>query len=160
ARDGRRDFGDVTDLTGEVTGHRIHVVREVLPHAADVFHVRLATELALTADLARDARHLRREAVELVHHRDRRSVELENCHAHLHRDLARQVAARDGGGYFGDVAHLPREVRGHRVHVVGEIFPRARDARHDGLTTELALAADFARHTRHFGREAVELVHH
>ena len=44
--------------------------------------------------------------------------------------FARQVAARDGGRDLGDVAHLRREVAGHRVHVVGEVLPRARDARH------------------------------
>ena len=35
-----------------------------------------------------------------------------------------------------------------------------RHAAHFGLAAELALGADLARHARHFGGEAVELVHH
>ena len=43
---------------------------------------------------------------------------------------------RHGRRHFGDVAHLRREVRAHRVHRVGEVFPGARHARHDGLAAE------------------------
>ena len=34
-------------------------------------------------------------------------LELQDFAAHVHRDLARQVAARHGGRHLGDVAHLP-----------------------------------------------------
>ena len=50
-------------------GHEVHVVGEVLPGAGDALHLGLAAELALGADLARDARHLRGERRELVDHR-------------------------------------------------------------------------------------------
>src|SRR5207249_2400865 len=63
------DLGDVADLAGQVAGHQVHVVGHVLPHAAHAPHVRLATELALGAHLARYARHLAREGVELADHR-------------------------------------------------------------------------------------------
>ena len=79
---------------------------------------------------------------------------------HVDGDLARQVAAGDGGGHVGDVADLAGEVRRHRVDVVGQILPGAGHARHGGLAAELAFGADLARHARHFRREAVELVHH
>ena len=62
-------LGDVADLAGEVRGHGVHVVGEVLPGAADARHLRLAAELAFRADLAGDAGHLGGEAVELIDHR-------------------------------------------------------------------------------------------
>ena len=62
-------LGDVAHLAGQVAGHRVHVVGEVLPGAGDALHLRLAAELAFGADLARHAGHLRGEGVELVDHR-------------------------------------------------------------------------------------------
>src|SRR6185503_1109857 len=38
--------------------------------------------------------------------------------------------------------------------------PRAGDAGHDRLATQLAFRTDFARHARDFGREAVQLIDH
>ena len=55
-------LGDVAHLAGQVGGHRVHIVGQILPGAADALDLRLAAELALRADLARDARHLRGEA--------------------------------------------------------------------------------------------------
>ena len=92
--------------------------------------------------------------VQLVHHRVDGFFQLQDFAFHVHRDLARQVAARDRGRHFGDVAHLAGQVGGHRVHVVGQVLPRAGDARHLRLAAELAFGADFARHARHFGGEA------
>jgi hypothetical protein len=37
------------------------------------------------------------------------SLELQNLAAHVHRDFARQIAAGDGDGHFGDVTHLGGE---------------------------------------------------
>ncbi len=54
----------------------------------------------------------------------------------------------------------PVQVAGHRVHVVGEIFPGAGDARHLRLAAEAAFGADLARHAGDFRGEAVQLIHH
>ena len=54
---------------GQVAGHGVHGVGQVLPRAGDALHVGLAAELAFGADLARHARHLGGERRELVHHR-------------------------------------------------------------------------------------------
>jgi hypothetical protein len=67
--DGGGHLGDVAHLAGEVGGHEVHVVGEVLPGAADALHLRLAAELAFGAHLAGHAGHLGGEGVELVHHR-------------------------------------------------------------------------------------------
>ena len=121
---------------------------------------RLAAELAFGADLARDARDFRGERVELVHHRVDGVFELENFAAHVDRDLARQVAARDRRGHMRDVAHLVGEVAAHGVHRVGQVLPGAGDARHDGLAAELAVGADLARHARDFRGERTQLIDH
>ena len=66
----------------------------------------LAAEFAFGADFARHARDFAGERVELIHHRVDGVLQLENFAFHVDRDLARQVAARNGGGDFGDVSHL------------------------------------------------------
>src|SRR5262249_2075800 len=52
ARDGGRDFGDVTYLTRQVASHRVDVVRQVLPRACDTRNDGLTTQLALGTYLA------------------------------------------------------------------------------------------------------------
>ena len=135
-------------------GHRVDVVGEVLPRAGHAGHDGLAAELALGADLARHAADLGGEGVQLIDHRVDRVLQLEDLALDVDRDLAREVAARDRGRDVGDVADLAGQVRGHRVDVVGEVLPGAGDARHLGLSAELALGADLARHARDLGGEA------
>ena len=147
-------------MAREIARHRVDVVGEVLPHTAHVFHFGLTAELAFRTDFARDARHFRREPVQLIDHRIDGLLELENFAFDIDRDLAGQVAAGDGGRHFRDVAHLARQVRRHRVHVIREILPRACDAGHDRLPAELAFGADFARDARHLGRERAQLIDH
>src|SRR4029077_10020422 len=127
ARDGGGDLGDVAHLRGQVAGEQVHVVGEVLPRAGRAGHVRLATEAAFGADLARDARHLAGEAAQLLDHGVQRLLELQQLAAHVDADLLREVSAGDGGRDLGDVPHLRGEVLRHRVHVVGEVLPGAGD---------------------------------
>ena len=122
--------------------------------------LRLAAELAVGADLARDARDFRGERVELVHHRVDGVLELENLAADVDRDLARQVAARDRRRHLRDVAHLAGQVAAHRVDRVGQVLPRAGDAGHDRLAAELAVGADLARDARDLRGERAQLVDH
>ena len=107
---GRRHFGDVAHLAGEVAGHEVHVVGEVLPRAGHALHLGLTAELAFGAHFAGHAGHFRGERAELIHHRVDRVLELENFALHVDRDLLRQVAAGHGLGHFGDVADLAGEV--------------------------------------------------
>ena len=158
--DGGGDIGDVADLAGEVGGHAVDVVGEVLPGAADALDVGLAAQLALRAHLAGHAADFRGERVELVHHDVDRVLQLEDLPLGVDGDLLRQVAASDGGGDIGDVADLPGEVGGHAVDVVGEVLPGAADALDVGLAAQLALRADLACHAADFRGERVELVHH
>src|SRR5207248_234777 len=160
AGDRGRHFGDVANLRGQIGRHGVDVVGEVLPGAGDAGHFGLTAELAFGADLARDARHLTGEAVELIDHRIEGFLELQDLAAHVDRDLAREVAAGDRGRHLGDVADLRGQIAGHRVHAVGEVLPGAGDAGHYGLTAELAVGTDFAGDARHLAGKGVELVDH
>ena len=59
-RDGGRDLGDVAHLAGEVAGHGVDRVGEVLPRAGHALDFRLTAELPFRTDFARDARDFRR----------------------------------------------------------------------------------------------------
>ena len=152
--------GDVAHLAGQVAGHEIHAVGEVLPRAGHALHVGLAAELAFGADFAGHAGHFRGERAELIDHRVDGVLQLEDFALHVDGDLLRQVAVGHGRGHVGDVAHLAGEVAGHEVHAVGQVLPRAGHAAHVGLAAELAFGADFAGHAGHFGGERAELIHH
>ncbi len=158
--DGGRHDGDVSHLGGEVAGHQVHGVGQVLPRTGDAFHVGLTAEFSFGADFAGDAGHFRGERAELVHHGVDRVLEFENFALHVDGDLLGEVAVGDGGGHLGDVAHLGGEVRGHGVHGVGEVFPVTGDAFDLGLAAEFSFGADFAGHAGDFGGEAAELLHH
>ena len=157
---GGHDFHDAADLFGEVGGHEVDVVGEVLPGAAHAGHLRLAAELALGADFAGHARDFAGEGVELIDHRVDGVLQLQDFALHVDGDLAVEIAARDGGGDFRDVADLRGEVGAHGVDRVGEILPRAGHAGHHGLHAEPAFGADLAGHARHFRGEGAELLDH
>src|SRR4029077_5594932 len=118
---------DAAHLLGQVRAHDVDGVGQVLPGAGDARRLRLAAELAFGAHFAGDARHFRGEGVELVHHRVYGVLQLQDFALHIDGDLARQVAARDGRGHLGDVAHLGGQVGGEQVDVVGEVLPCAAD---------------------------------
>src|SRR5207248_584955 len=152
--------GNAADLGGQVTGHKVDVVGEVLPHPGHAADLSLSAELPLGADLAGDAGHLRGEAGELVDHRVDGVLQLQNLTLHVHGDLLRQLAAGDDRRHLRDVPYLPRLVARHQVDVVGEALPRPGRAADVGLSAELALGADLAGDAGHLGGEAGQLVHH
>src|SRR5204862_80763 len=142
---GRGHLGDVPHLTGQVGGHQVDVVGEVLPGAGNAVHLGLAAELALGADFPGHARHFGGEAVELVHHGVDGVLQLQDLALHVDGDLLGEVALGHGGGDVGDVPHLTGQVGGHQVDVVGEVLPGAGDALHLRLAAELAFRTHFPR---------------
>src|SRR5205823_1082281 len=140
---GNSHVGDVADLGRQVAGHGVDVVGEVLPSAGHALDLGLAAELAVRADLAGHAGHFGGKGVELVHHRVHGVLAFQTLSRAIDGDLLGQVAAGHGDSNVGDVAHLRGQVAGHRVDVVGEIFPGAGHARNHGLAAELAVGADF-----------------
>src|SRR5213594_2414445 len=146
--DGRRDLGDVAHLAGQVAGHQVHVVGDVLPHAANPTHVRLATELALGAHLARYTRHLAREGVELADHRVHgpggvQELALERAPVDLQGHGLRQVAVGHRADHARDLGVRAGEVLGQVVDRVEGGRPRASRAPR-GRPVDLALLADLA----------------
>src|SRR5690606_5076554 len=138
------DVGDGAHLVGQVVGHLVDVVGQVLPGAADARNLRLPAELALGADLARHAGYFAGERVQLVDHRVDGVLELEDLALHVDGDLLGKIPQRHRCGHFGDVAHLPGAVGRQRVDVVGEVLPGAADAFDLGLPAEAPFGADLA----------------
>src|SRR6185369_10979441 len=158
--DGNRDIGDVTDLSGQVTGHHVDAFGQILPNAAHVAHLGLAAELAFGADLTGDARHFGRKGVELIDHGIDRFFQLEDLAFDVDGDFLRQVAVGDSDRHFRDVTNLSGQVAGHDVDAFGQILPNAAHVAHLGLTAELAFGADLTGDASHFGGKAAQLIDH
>ena len=153
-------FHQSPHLRGQVGGHVVYVIGQVLPHTGHVGHRCLAAELALGAHFLRHPGYLAGEDVKRVHHLVQVVLQVEQLAVDVYRNLLAQVAARYGGGHVGNVPYLRGQVAGHRVHVVGQVFPGAAHVRHFGLAAELAFGAHFAGHPGYFVAEDVERVHH
>src|SRR5262245_57937373 len=142
---GRRHLRDVADLRGQVAGHRVDVVGQILPRTRHAPHLSLTAELAFGADLTGDARHLGGERVELIHHHVDRVLQLQDFALHIDGDLLRQITFGHRRSHFGDVAYLGRQVACHEIDAVGQVLPGAAHVLHLGLTAELAFGAVLAR---------------
>ena len=153
-------LSDVANLAGKVAGHEVYVVGKIFPRTTDARHLRLTAQLAFCSHFAGHARHFAGKCIELIDHRVDGVFEFENFAFHVHGDFARQIAASNGGGYLGNVAHLGGQVAGHGVDGVGEIFPGSSDTGHDRLPAQLAVGADFAGYARHFRGKRSQLIHH
>src|SRR6185312_8039120 len=140
----RRDFSNVSHLTREVAGHSIDRVSEILPGTSNARHIGLTTQSSFGSDFASDARHLSGKRAQLLDHGVECFFKLQNFAANVDRNFFRKIAGGYGGCHFCNVSYLTSEVAGHEVHIVGEILPRSRDARHVCLSTESAFCSDFA----------------
>src|SRR6202041_1216848 len=67
-RHGGGDLGNISNLTGEVSGHGVDRIGQVFPGSGDAGDVSLAAEAAFAANFARNAGDFTGEGVELVHH--------------------------------------------------------------------------------------------
>ena len=153
-------MGDVADLVGQVGGHEVDVVGQVLPGSRDAGDERLPAELALGPNLAGHARHLVGERRELIDHRVDRLLELEDLALDVDGDLLRQVAVGHRRRDHRDVAHLIGQVGRHEVDVVGQVAPGSGDVVDLCLAAELAVGADLTGHPADLGGEARQLVDH
>ena len=122
---GGRHVGDRAHLRREVGRELVHVVGEVLPGSRRAGHARLSAQLPFHAHLARHRGHLIREGGERVDHRVDRVRQLRDLPLGLQGELPPEIAVRDPRHDPRDSPHLPGEVGGHGVHVVGEILPHA-----------------------------------
>ncbi len=158
--DRRGHLGDVAHLHGQVVGHQVDVVAQVLPDARDARHVCLAAQNALGAHLTGHPGHLLGKAGQLVDHGVDRRDELEDLALRVNGDLLGQVALGDRGRDLGDVAHLDGQVVRHEVHGLREVLPGAGDTLDLGLAAQHALRAHLTRHARDLLGEGRQLVDH
>ena len=115
---GHRDghFGDVAHLRGQVGGHRVDAFGQVLPDAGDFAHLGLAAELAVGADFAGHARHLRGEHPELLDHGvddigRAQELALQRTAIDVEIDGLQQIALGHRGDGAGDFAWSARADR-------------------------------------------------
>src|SRR5205823_5649841 len=102
--DRRHHLGDSAHLSGQVDGHGVDALGQVLPDAADALHHRLAAQLSFGSDLARNARNFTCERVQLVDHRVHGLFQVEDLASDIDRDLTREVAVCYRGGDLRDVS--------------------------------------------------------
>src|SRR6185503_17909037 len=155
-----RDLRDVAHLAGEVAGHGVDGVGEVLPGAGHALDLGLAAEASVRADLAGHPGDFGSERRELVHHRVDGDLQLQDLALDVDRDLLGEVAGGHGLGDVRDVADLHGERARHHVDGVGEVLPGAGHARDFRLPAQLAFRADLAGHARDLGGERAQLIHH
>ena len=120
------DLGDVADLAGEVAGHEVDVVGQVLPGAGDAPHLRLAAELpsvptSRATRVTSAANDVSWSTIVLMVFFSSRISPCTSTVIFLDRSPW-ATAVVD----LGDVADLAGEVAGHRVDVVGQVLPDAR----------------------------------
>ncbi len=145
---------------GQVGGHRVHVVGQVLPGAGDAGHLRLAAELALGADLARHAAHLDGEGPKLADHpvdklRGAQVFAPERVARKLQGHRLGKVALRDRPDH---AAHLDRglgELVDQRVDGLDLPRPVADGIAHRHAHVDLSLLADLALHVLQVAVEAL-----
>ena len=118
--------------------HAVDVVGQLLPRAADALDRGLTAEPAFRADLARDARHLGRERVQLIDHRVERRLEVEHLAPRVDGDLPRQVAGATARATSAMLRTWFVRFDGHRVDVVGQSMAA-------NLTNQVRNIADAAR---------------
>ncbi len=113
-------LGDVADLIGQVSRHRVHRLGEIPPYPGHALDPRLPAEIALGADLAGDPGDLVGKGRELVHHGVHRRTDAQELAPHrlagdLHRNMLRKIALRDRGDDPRDLVRRPRKVVDERV---------------------------------------------
>ena len=136
-------LGDVAHLAGQVAGHQVDVVGQLLPDAADLDRVRRRlAQAALGADLAGHARDLGDEAVQLVDHAVDGVLELEHLALDVGRDLLAQVAVGHGADHALHLVAGPDQVLDQAVHGLDAVAPDLVGALEGHALGQLALLAD------------------
>ncbi len=154
------DFSDISYLSREVSGHGVYGVSKIFPSPGDARYHSLSAKFSVRSHFARHARHFGSERAQLIYHRVDGFFQLQNFAAHIHRDFARQVTARHSSCNFCDVTHLPSQVAGHRVHGVGQIFPRSGHTGHLRLSAKFSVRTHFAGHACHLSGKHAQLLNH
>ena len=167
---GRRDLGDVADLAGQVAGHRVHGVGEILPGSGHAGHLRLAAQFAVRSHFARHARHFGGEHAQLLNHRvddvgGAQELAFQRTPIHVQPHRLGQISLRDGGDRARHFRGRPQQIFHQRVDRDFHLAPRASGLVEARALAGLALFADhlpdalqFLRHLLVGGDDFVERV--
>jgi hypothetical protein len=145
------DLGDVAHLIGQVGGHRVDRVGQVLPGAGHALDHRLAAQPPVGADLARHPRHLGRERGQLVHHAvddlgGAQEVAAQRLPLSLQVHLLRQVARRDRADHARHLRGRVGQLGDERVQRLDRRAPAAACAAHRRALAQPAGLADHLLH--------------
>ncbi len=118
---GNSHFRDVAHLVGQVVGHGIYIVGEILPHARYAFYFRLATELSFRAHFPGNSCYLCSEHAYLFDHLvdDFGGVQefaLQLTAFDFQRNGLREIAFGHGSDAAGDFCGGPKQVVDQRVY--------------------------------------------
>ena len=157
------DAGDAAHLSGQVRGHAVHAVGQVLPRTGDAGHVRLAAQLAFGAYFARDARHFVGEGVELIDHGVDGRADAQKLTAYrlafdLQGHLLRQVPGSHRGNHARDFGRRTHQIADQRVERVPGDHPTAAPIVSFDARRHIAVATDHSSHARKFASRRVELL--
>src|SRR5206468_602883 len=155
----RRHAGDVAHLGGEIAGHQIDIVGQILPGACHSLDLGLAAQLAFGAYPTRRSSDLGGKGIELIDHGVDSVLQLEDLAFDVDGDLAREVAFGHGGGDAGDVAYLGGEIAGHGVDTVGQILPGEIGRVSCRERAQLSVRAGLAGQEHHVGGTCMRLVY-
>src|SRR5207244_12927955 len=128
------------------------------PGSCHAVHIVRPAKFTVVAHFTGHAPNFRSEAVELIHHRIDRVLQLEDFAAHVHRNFLGKVTVGDCGRNFGDVAHLAGKIAGHQIHAVSKVLPGTGDAFDVSLAAKFSFRAHLAGDAGNFRGETVELI--
>ena len=131
-RDRSCDGGNIAHLRGQIAGHQVHVLGQILPGSGHAFDFGLAAELALRSDFARHPRHLGSERAELIDHGvDRlgraQKFALQLPPFDIRRHRLREIAFGDGADDTRHVARGMNQVADQFIDRTDRVRPAIRD---------------------------------
>ena len=142
------DLGDGANLIRKIRRKLVDVIGKIAPDSGRAGHAGLAAQFSFDADFARHRSDLIGECRERIDHSVDGVGQFRDFAFGFEDQLALQVAIGHRRNHFGNTSHLSGEVRGHEVHVVGQIFPGSGDA------LDFRLAAQLCRRCRLRARRA------
>src|SRR6185436_6290335 len=100
------DIRNGADLSGEVVGELIDVVRQISPDSRGTGHTRLAAQFAFNSDFARDSGYLIGESGQRIDHAIDGVGQFGDFAFGLEDELALEIAVGYGSHDLRDAAHL------------------------------------------------------
>jgi hypothetical protein len=113
--DGAGDASNVTNLTGQVAGHQVYVIGEILPGTRQTSYGGLTAQIALRAHLPGDPGNLRSKRTQLIDHRVYRAggaeeLAFEGTTFHFDRHHLGKISLGYSADNSGHFARWPNQI--------------------------------------------------